>query len=370
MIATPTLSFYVGRVFLVSVLSLIAGLMLLVSMFDFIELLRRAATRTHVGFATLASIAGLRIPFIVMEILPFGILLGGILAFWRLARSSELVVSRATGLSIWQILMAPVMIAVLLGATATFALSPLSSIMKARAEQLENIYLRTAAGPMSLTGGQLWLRQIDRTLDPPGIVILHANNVSLRQMKLELAGVSIFRLDAEDRFLSRIEAPRAELQHGFWRLTDAREILPDRTPSAPQTIDLPTDLTTDRVQESFASPDTLSVWKLPGFISLLNTSGFSSIRHRLHLQALLALPLLAGVMALVAAGFSMRTSRRGGVMKMIGSGIAAGFALFIITKIANEFGQSGGLPVPLAAWAPVGAGFLLAVALLLHLEDG
>jgi lipopolysaccharide export system permease protein len=73
---------------------------------------------------------------------------------------------------------------------------------------------------------------------------------------------------------------------------------------------------------------------------------------------------------LVAAGFSMRPSRRGGVARMIGGGVAAGFALFVISKMAEEFGQSGALPVVLAAWAPAAAGLMLAVALLLHMEDG
>jgi lipopolysaccharide export system permease protein len=135
-------------------------------------------------------------------------------------------------------------------------------------------------------------------------------------------------------------------------------------------MELPTDLTVGRVQESFASPDTLSVWALPGFIGLLDRSGFSAIRHRLHYQALLALPLLAGTMALVSAGFSMRPARRGGVAKMIGSGVAAGFALFVISKVAEEFGDSGALPPVLAAWAPAAAGLMMAIALLLHLEDG
>ena len=135
-------------------------------------------------------------------------------------------------------------------------------------------------------------------------------------------------------------------------------------------IDLPTDLTIARVQESFASPDTLSFWALPGFIDLLDRSGFSSLRHRLHFQALLALPLLAATMALVSAGFSMRPARRGGVAQMIASGVAAGFALFLVSKVAEEFGQSGALPVALAAWAPTASGFLLAIALLLHTEDG
>ena len=131
-----------------------------------------------------------------------------------------------------------------------------------------------------------------------------------------------------------------------------------------------TDLTVARVEESFAPPDTLSVWSLPGFIALLDRAGFSSIRHRLHFQALLALPLLSGTMTLVAAGFSMRPSRRGGAVRMIGGGVAAGFALFVTSKMAEEFGQTGVLPVALAAWAPTAAGLMLAVALLLHMEDG
>ena len=94
------------------------------------------------------------------------------------------------------------------------------------------------------------------------------------------------------------------------------------------------------------------------------------MRDRLHFQALLALPLLTATMAVVAAGFSMRPARRGGVARMIGGGVAAGFALFMISKLAEEFGQSGTLPVVLAAWAPAAAGLLLAVALLLHMEDG
>ena len=95
-----------------------------------------------------------------------------------------------------------------------------------------------------------------------------------------------------------------------------------------------------------------------------------SIRHRLHFQALLALPLLTATMALGSAGFSMRPTLRGGVARMIGGGVATGFALFLISKVTAEFGQSGALPVVLAAWAPTLSGLMLAVALLLHTEDG
>ena len=370
MTVAATLSLYITRTFMAAVLAMLAGLSGLVSLFDFIELLRRAATKPDVSFGLVLEIAGLRLPYVAMEILPFAVLLGGILAFWRLTRSSELIVARAAGVSAWQFLAAPLASALLLGAVATLAVSPLSSVMFGRAEALDNTYLKTGGGPLALTGGQLWLRQADHALDPQGVAILHALGVSLHRNRLTASEVSVFRLTPADKLLSRIEASSAELEHGAWLLKDARTIAPDQLPQNVGTMKLPTDLTVGRVEESFASPDTLSVWQLPGFIALLERSGFSAIRHQLHFQALLALPLLAGTMSLVSAGFSMRPARRGGVARMIGSGVAAGFALFVVSKVAEEFGNSGALPAPLAAWVPALAGMMMAVALLLHLEDG
>jgi lipopolysaccharide export system permease protein len=365
-----TLSLYVARQFLLAVLAMLAALAGIVSLFDFIELLRRSATKPDATFALVTQIAGLRVPFVAMQILPFAVLLGGILAFWRLTRSSELIVARAAGVSAWHFLSAPLFCAILLGGIATAGISPLSSVMLARAELLDNTYLKTAAGSTALTGGQLWLRQSDRELDPQGVAILHARGVKTEGDVLVANDVSVFRLDGQDRLLVRLEASTATLQNGAWLLEDTRRMLPDHLPEQVGRLLLPTDLTVSRVQDSFASPDTLSVWALPDFIGLLERSGFSAIRHKLHFQALLALPLLAGTMALVSAGFSMRATRRGGVAQMIGSGVAAGFALFVVSKVAEEFGQSGALPAALAAWAPAAAGLLLSIALLLHLEDG
>ncbi len=365
-----TLSLYIARGFTLAVLSMLAALTGIVALFDFIELLRRSATKLDAGFGLVAEIAGLRLPFVSMQILPFAVLLGGILAFWRLTRSSELIVARASGVSAWGFLAAPLGCAILLGVIAVALVSPVSSAMLARAEVLDNTYLRTGGGPMALAGGQLWLRQSDHMLDPQGVAILHGRSVNLRTNALVARDVSVFRLDGHDHQLSRIESDRATLGPGHWTLENARTIQADHLPETAGTMTLDTDLTVNRVQDSFASPDALSFWALPGFIGLLEHSGFSAIRHRLHYQELLALPLLAGTMALVAAGFSMRVTRRGGVAQMIGSGVAAGFALFVVSKVAAEFGQSGALPAVLAAWAPAAAGLMLAVSLLLHLEDG
>lgn len=370
MTAAVTLSIYVARQFIANVVTMLFALSAIISLFDFIELLRRASTKPDATFGLVCEIAGLRLPYVAMQILPFAVLVGGMLCFWRLTRSSELIVARAAGISAWEFLTAPTLCAVLLGVFATAAVTPISSVMLARADALENAYLSTGGGPLALNGGQLWLRQSDHTLTPKGVAIIHALSVQLKGKTLTARDVSVFHLDDSDHLLSRVEAAQATLGHSDWQLTGATTMRPDQPSQADGTLMLPTDLTVQRVQESFAPPDTLSFWALPGFISLLDRSGFSSIRHRLHFQALLALPLLCGTMCLVSAGFSMRPARRGGVARMIGGGVAAGFALFVISKMAEEFGQSGALPAALAAWAPAAAGLMLAVALLLHMEDG
>jgi len=374
MILAQTLTFYVARRFLAATAAMLLALTLLVSMFDFIELLRRAATRPDATFALVASIAGLRMPFVGLQIMPFAILLGGILAFWRLTRSSELIVARAAGVSAWGFLSGPIVVALAFGTIGITAISPISSAMLARAERLDASFLRAGGGVTALAGGRLWLRQGDPGIEANGIAIISGRPARLlgadRLAEFTLADVTIWRISARDLPLVRIEAPSARLMPGRWELQGAVVFGADRVPRPPTTMILPTDLTPDRIEDSFASPDTLSFWALPGFISILEQAGFSALRHRLQFQSMLSTPVLAMTMALLAAGFSMRNSRRGGVAQTIAAGVAAGFGLFVLDRITGEFGESGTLPVWLAAWAPTATGLLLALALLLHLEDG
>ncbi|MCC7284234.1 MAG: LPS export ABC transporter permease LptG [Acetobacteraceae bacterium] len=368
--ATPTLSFYVGRRYLWTALAAMGSLLFLVALFDLIELLRRAASKPEATFGILAQIVLLKVPFLATQILPFAVLLGGIAAFWRLSRASELVVARAAGVSAWQFLAPAVAIAIVFGMVAVGALTPLSSLFLARAERLDDQYLRAGAGRGMLAGSGLWLRQADHGSDPHGVAILHGARLSTEGGELKLSGVTLFRIGGDDRLVARIEAGEARLLPQRWELIDAHRLAADRPPEALGTITLPTDLTPARVQDSLASPESLSFWTLGPFIATLEAAGFSALRHRLHFQELLALPLLCGVMVLLGACFSMRQQRRGGVAAVIAAGIAAGFAFYLIAKVAVELGQSGALPVVLAAWAPTAAGMMFAVALLLHLEDG
>ena len=52
------------------------------------------------------------------------------------------------------------------------------------------------------------------------------------------------------------------------------------------------------------------------------------------------------------------------------AGIATGFLLYFVSNVVAALGQTTSIPVALAAWTPAGVSTLVAVTLLLHLEDG
>ena len=99
-------------------------------------------------------------------------------------------------------------------------------------------------------------------------------------------------------------------------------------------------------------------------------AGLDARGYRLQFQKLLARPLLLVAMVLVAASFSLRFFRFGGVAKTLAGGVAAGFVLYIATEISSDLGGSGAISPLLAAWSPAVVGSMLGTLSLLHSEDG
>ena len=114
----------------------------------------------------------------------------------------------------------------------------------------------------------------------------------------------------------------------------------------------------------------MSFWQLPEFIEILEASGFSALRHKLHFHTLLITPMLLMAMVMIAAVFSLRYSRQGKTGILISAAVFTGFVFFFVTKIAASFGIAGNMPIVLAAWTPAIIFIVVGIWFLLHLEDG
>ena len=360
------LSVYIGRHFLVSFAGIFALFLLLILLFDSVELLRRSAQRADVTFGMVLEMALLKLPFMGQETFPFAILFGGMAAFWRLTRSHELVVTRAAGVSAWQFMLPVLFLAFILGLLQVTVISPLASSMLARYERLEATRLEGHASFLSISNSGLWLRQSDEV----GQSVVHAERVLQKQNDVELRKVVVFLYEGKDTFRRRVDAESASLEDGFWHMRKAWIYSPEAPAQQEEDYWLPTDLTIAKIQDNFASPETMSFWDLPRFIETLETAGFSAVRHRLYWHTLLSSPLLMCAMVLIAATFTLRQTRRGGTTFVIAGGVLTGFVLYFFSDVVFALGLSDSIPVLLAAWTPSGVATMLGAAMLLHLEDG
>lgn len=361
---SSTLSIYLGRQFLIGIGIVLVLLLSLILMFDIVELSRRAANRPSATAGIVLGMALLNLPGLAQKVLPFATLLGGMWTFSRLTRSHELVVARAAGVSVWQFLLPALVIVAVIGGVMTAVFNPLASAMAAKFEQLEAKHLRGRPSLLAVKTSGLWLRQVDAE----GQSVIHAASVA--ENGARLLDVTIYLYGSSDRFSGRIDAEAARLGDGVWELENALLTGPDARAERRDTYVLPTTLTLGRIQESFAAPETLSFWALPGFIRTLEEAGFSAVKHRLYWHSLLATPLLLFAMVLVAATFSLRLTRQGRTGILILGGLLAGFVLYFLSDVVFALGLSGNLPVVLAAWTPAGISTLLGLAMMFHLEDG
>lgn len=364
-----TLSLYIARRFIGSflvVLAIFFGVMLLIDLIDQLRLV----DGQEAGLATALRLAVLKVPEGVYRILPLITVLAAVALFMNLARTSELVIVRAAGRSGLRFLVAPIVVALICGAMAVAVLNPLVAATTARYEVVRAAVTGGQASTLSVSSTGLWLRQGSDL----GQVVIQAGRSNATGTVLSEVTFLVF--DRAGQPSQRIEAASAELVPGSWIVTGATrwqlgaanpagsaEALPDGTR-------IESDLTEKDIRDSFGAPNEIPFWSLPAYIADLERAGFSARGHEVWYQMELAQPLLLAAMVLVAAGFTMRPARFGRTGLLVLMAILCGFLIFFLRNFAQVLGQNGQIPVLMAAWTPPLAAFMMALALLLHVEDG
>lgn len=363
------LSLYLARrffVYVAIVTGVFAGILMLI---DMVEQIRKYAGAADFGLAGAAELALLNLPAGIYRILPLVVMLGAVANFLALARSSELVVIRAAGRSALRALVAPALAAFLLGCVAVALINPLVAATARVGDEISARIGGAGRSVLSVSEESMWLRQGSAE----GQTVIRAARATLDGT--ELMGVTFLTFDLDGQPITRIEAEEARLAPGQWTLTGVKEwrlteTNPEREAIRRETATLATDLSADKIRESFSAPDAVAIWDLPEFIRGLEQAGFSAQKHRVWLQRELALPLTLAAMVLLAAGFTMRHARFGRSGSMVLMAILAGFAMFFLRNFAQVLGENGQIPIALAAWAPPSVAVMAALGLLLHLEDG
>jgi lipopolysaccharide export system permease protein len=360
-----TLTLYFAKHFAKMVGAIFALSFLLITVVTYFEFFNRAFKGEAVLGFTLAVFSLFRVPAISEESLPFAVLYGSIAAFVIANRRLEVVVARAAGVSAWQFLLPACVVGLLVGVFATTVYNPLAASLQATSNRLaQEVFVTNRPPPRTDGDGPVWIRQSANGVD--SII----GSVQSIDDGLTLIGVTAYVFDRNGRFVERIDAPRAFYTPGAWRIEDATVTASISEPQRVEIYTLSTNLSPNEVKKTFLQLDSVSFWTLRELGAAARRAGVPADRYELQYNVLLSRPILLLAMVLIAANVSLRFSRSRDLGRMIISGVAVGFMLYVVTKIAWDLGSGGIVPPPLAAWLPAIVASLVGVTVLLHLEDG
>ncbi len=356
-----------GRYFFIryvqTTLYFLLGIFALALLLDFTENASKLSNLPDYSVWAALALSGMRVPFILQQMIPFVALFSAMATLISLNRKYELVIARSVGVSAWQFLLPACFGALMFGLATIFILNPLAAHGFAKAEEIAAVWKNGKVTDVSALRDP-WLRQ----KTDEGETIIGAKNILNRGTTL--ADATFIQFDASKNISERYDARVATLRDGYWELSDVTRFARGEEPRKLQSFQIPTQLRPEYVEEKLASPDTIPFTQLRQKIEVARSFGYSANEFDMQYQSLLALPALLMAMTLIAATVSLKFVRFGQSGAMILGGVAAGFMLYVVSVLVKAFGNAGFVPPFVAAWVPVVIATFFGVSFLLHKEDG
>ena len=333
---------------------------------DAIELSRRISKVNNSDIFLALKLSLLKLPGMIFEILPFIVLFASLGTFFILARRSELIIARASGISIWRLLLPGISLIMILGFFVITILQPLIATSTYKFKELEARFLRGQPSLVTLSENGLWLK--DMNLENNSYRII--NSLGLEKEASNLERVIFFNHSKNGKLISRFDSESALLIDNSWILKNIWIYKNEKKPEFKSKITVKTNLTPNQIQENFAPPETISIWNLPKFIRIAEQAGFTATKHKTKFYSILAFPFFLSSMLIIAAPFSIRFIRSEKTNSLILSGLICGLLLYTLSNVISAFGSSGSINPILSAWSPPLLAILLGVSALIFVEEG
>jgi LPS export ABC transporter permease LptG len=300
------------------------------------------------GQATTAMVGQLLVlmtPQFIYYVIPITALLSALVTYGLLARSSELTVMKACGISLYRTALSVVVLS--LGfSTILFTLEQrLMASANRQAEELDARIRGREPKTLNLLSRR-WVVGADRVIYHYGLFDPQRN---------EMFGLSAFTpLKDGWGLASSTFARHAVYRNNVW--VGEQGWMQDFTVDPPKWTNIDrTPLPGVEAPEYFTTepPDAelMSVSELRKYIEELEPSGYNATPLKVELHRKLAFPFVTVVMALLAVPFGISAGRHGALYG-VGLGIVIALSYWILISAFVAIGKAGLLTPALAGWAP------------------
>ncbi len=342
---------YIAKGFLVKFLQILLGFSLLIFFVNFLDISDKAQ-ENKISFAQTVFIAFLQIPDFLNDVVSSLVLIAAIITFFIFSSRSEITIMRASGLSLWRILMPISLAAFFLGIFWVAIFNPIAIKMVKKSDSLQRQKFQNNSREVVVAPkNSIWLKQ-ENILNRKEELVIQARDAL--QENLEFRNVTIWFFDKNNQFYKKIDVQTMFLLKDEWLLKDLivndKDHLNQKIAEATIKTDLDGKFIMKKIVNNFQNVKLFSIFELPKLITEMNNSGFSVTKFKVYFQSLLITPILFVAMVLLACFFGLNHVRNNNAILMIFLGIIAGLLLYITSSVIMTFGSSGIISIFASTW--------------------
>jgi len=330
----------------------LAGLVILMLVFTFFELIGDIL-RNHPSMTTVGEYLLNLTPSMIYQITPLSVLLAVLVTFNLFNRNSELIAMKATGISLYRLVIPVVGISAVL-ACGLFAFDQSYLPQANRKQEALRNSIKGKPAQTTLNSGQKWIVGQQHAGDPDRIYYYQFFDPDQNAF----ANLTLFEFDpttfAMTKRIFAAKATWSEDEHAWvfengWERTMQGTNVSFREFENAKFAEVHEEPAYFK-KENLQSQE-MNFGQLDRYISDLRQSGFDTMRLRVQLYHKLAYPLVTIVMAVLAIPFALSMGRRGSLTGVAwGIGIALGY--WVAAGLFDAMGSSNLLPAAIAAWSP------------------
>ena len=343
-------------------------LSLLLVMIDLIEHSRRFSY--VIDLYSIAHLTFLNAPKSIYEIIDLIMLIASLVFFISISKTSELVIVRGAGRSVYGAIFSPLVVSFGFGMLILAIFNPLVATSSKTYLSMKETYLKGEKAVFSIGSEGLWLRQ-GNNLEQSVIRAGRANyNASV------LYDVTILSFAENGSANRRLEAAEAIILDKKWQLNNVK-VWPlkqgfssEKNAQIITKMIIQSNLTQEEISERISDPSSISIWNLKSHIKQLRKAGFSVLKYEVRFHSELSHPLFLVAMMFIGCAFTMKNFIGNKRSLAIIASIMVGFSLYYVRNFAQLLAESGQLNLIAATWIPSISSILIALGLLIHMEDG
>jgi LPS export ABC transporter permease LptG/LPS export ABC transporter permease LptF len=343
---------YVVREFLNIFILVLASFVMLMLVFTFFELVGDIL-RNHIPLTTVGDYLFNLAPSMLYAITPLAILIAVLVTFGVLNRNSEIIAMKATGISLYRLVIPIVSIAAIL-AVGLFLFDDFYLPQANRRQEALRSTIKGRPPQTFLHPEEKWIFGQQHPGEPGRIFYYQFFDPDDNAF----VNLSIFEFNPTSFAISRrIFATRVfwDSSRSSWRFVNgwARDIEGNNTAYHEFKDTTFSEIHEDPgyFKKENRQSQEMNFGQLDNYIKDLRQSGFDTMRLRVALWHKLAYPLIAIVMAVLAIPFALSMGRRG---SLTGIAVAISVALtyWVVDGLFGAMGNVNYLPAALAAWSP------------------